>query len=114
MILKKKPNLSKLIAQNKNQLKEHCSSKYFRNVTTFEEELISICQAEEFQKCLKTMCCAEIDLAANSYGEMQLKFIFSNDECASKKVNSLKDKISDLSFLKDLVEKIERDSKKGE
>lgn len=114
MIFKKKANLSKVIAQNKNQLKEHCSSKYFRNVTTFEEELISICQAKEFQKCLKTMCCAQINLAYNDFGEIQLKIIFSNDECAEKTLNSFKQKVSDISFLKDVVEKMERDLKKGE
>lgn len=114
MIAKKKVNLNKLIAQNKNVLKEHCSSEYFRNVKTFEEEFIEICQTDEFQKCLKTMCCAEIDLASNGYGEIQLKFVFSNDECASKKVKGFKQKLESLSFLKELAEKLERDAKKGE
>lgn len=45
---------------------------------------------------------------------VQLKFVFSNDECASKKVKGFKQKLESLSFLKELAEKLERDAKKGE
>ena len=93
MVAKKgntKVSLDKVIAQDKKELAKHCNNgkeKYFKELQTLEDALISIFKDERMQQVLKTMTCACSSSATNAVtGEVKVTFIFSNDDCCEKDI----------------------------
>lgn len=80
-------DLNKLVKQNKEQLKEFCSAKkpYFKKITTAEEALITVFSDKFMKGVLKKMCCPQCYARTNKLtGEVEVTFVFSNDECVDK------------------------------
>lgn len=81
--LKNNKTLKQLLKQNKERLKEYCSSKYFKKIVTLEEALTTVLQFDEIKNALKTMTVASKETAINNRnGEIRLILTFSNDDCA--------------------------------
>lgn len=91
-------DLNKLVKQNKEQLKEFCSTKkpYFKKITTAEEALVTVFSDKFMKDVLKKMCCPQCYAKTNKLtGEVEVKFVFSNDECIDKG-NVIEEKAKDM------------------
>ena len=91
-------NLNKLVKQNKEHLKEFCSAKksYFKKITTAEEALVTVFSNKFMKNVLKKMCCPQCYAKTNKLtGEVEVTFVFSNDECIDKS-NMLEEKAKDM------------------
>ena len=86
--------LNRLIKQNKEHLKEFCSTGLinpFKKITTLEEALIGCLKNKKMKNVLNTMTCYESSIAENrTNGEIKLEFLFSNDECCKKEIEMYK------------------------
>lgn len=106
-----KKTLKQLIAQDKNILKEHCTSKCFRTIHTIEEQLVDCFSNPLIQRHIKTKVLDGVRAGTTNNGALKIELIFNNDATLYHMDRHIKETIG--SFIELLEKKLKEASEEN-
>lgn len=103
-----KKTLKQLIAQDKNILKEHCTSKCFKTIHTIEEQLVDCFSNPVIQKHIKNKVLDVVKAGTTRNGALKIELTFNNDSTLANRDMHIKESVD--SFFEFLEKKLKEAS----